>query len=345
MSKANGRLKETQALSAVRDYGLDNIRFILIFLVVFAHLLEVCAPFPGRELIYKGIYSFHMPAFLFLFGYNARFSVRRIVFRWIIPYIVFQTLYTLFRNLVLNDDADFQYVVPYWILWYMLVGIMYQALLPFLGIMNARGRKWALLSACASSLLIGYMEAAGYFLSLSRFFVFLPWFLLGHELKSNSALRLAAESKTARIMAAAALFAAMALTAAVFRNVTNDLLYGAASYEKCGSGIFMRAVVLLIAFFWVFFLFVCVKPCFGRKLAFITKIGQNTWPVFLLHGFLVKIIPVCFPGWLNFPWQAALITSAVLLITGNRWFDRVVYGIGLTWMQKVFDNALSRYKN
>ena len=31
-----------------RDDSLDNIRFVLIFSVVFAHLLEVCTPFPGK---------------------------------------------------------------------------------------------------------------------------------------------------------------------------------------------------------------------------------------------------------------------------------------------------------
>ncbi|MBQ1954388.1 MAG: acyltransferase family protein, partial [Clostridia bacterium] len=51
-----------------RDYSLDNIRFILIFSVVFAHFLEVCAPFEGDWKIYKFIYSFHMPVFIFLFG-------------------------------------------------------------------------------------------------------------------------------------------------------------------------------------------------------------------------------------------------------------------------------------
>ena len=56
-----------------RDYSLDNVRFVLIFSVVFAHLLEVCEPFTGSWLIYKFIYSFHMPAFIFLFGYNVKY--------------------------------------------------------------------------------------------------------------------------------------------------------------------------------------------------------------------------------------------------------------------------------
>lgn len=48
-----------------RNFSLDNIRFILMLLVVYAHLLEIASPFMGSELIYKVIYSFHMPVFIF----------------------------------------------------------------------------------------------------------------------------------------------------------------------------------------------------------------------------------------------------------------------------------------
>ena len=345
MPDGNGGLKVNATPGTGRDYGLDNLRFFLIFLVVFAHLLEVCASFPGRDLIYRGIYAFHMPAFLFFFGYNARFSVRRIVFRWIVPYFVFQTLYIVFRNVVLQDGAFLQYVVPYWILWYMLVGVFCQMLLPLFDRLNARGRKCALLLLFMVSLLIGYVDAVGYFLSLSRFFVFAPWFLWGYDLKKSAALGAQDMSRTVRMMAAAAFFLALILTAWIAGKVTDDFLYGAASYGKCGSGVFMRAVVSLISFCWIVFLFVCLKPCAGRKLAFITGIGQHTWPVFLLHGFFVKMMPVYFPGWLNSPWQAWLVTCAILFVLGNRWVDWAVQGVGLMWMAKLFETVLPRCKN
>lgn len=59
----------------MRDYRLDRLRLLLMVLVVFGHLLEL---FPGAEKLYRVIYSFHMPAFLFLSGYFARLDLRRL---------------------------------------------------------------------------------------------------------------------------------------------------------------------------------------------------------------------------------------------------------------------------
>ena len=125
-----GKKMHYKSLSS-RDFSLDNIRFLLIFSVVFAHFLEVCDPFNGIWLVYQFIYSFHMPVFIFLFGYNVKYSPKRIVYHWITPYIVFQTIYILFSRYVLEIDMDFQYSTPYWHLWYIVACLFYELLLHF----------------------------------------------------------------------------------------------------------------------------------------------------------------------------------------------------------------------
>ena len=57
-----------------RDYGFDNSKLILIILVVFAHLLEISTKnYGSNNDIYRVIYSFHMPAFVFITGYFSKF--------------------------------------------------------------------------------------------------------------------------------------------------------------------------------------------------------------------------------------------------------------------------------
>ena len=52
-----------------RIFALDNIKGILIILVVFAHILKNKAE---ADPIVIGIYFFHMPAFIFLSGYFSK---------------------------------------------------------------------------------------------------------------------------------------------------------------------------------------------------------------------------------------------------------------------------------
>ena len=85
---------------------MDNLRFLLIFLVLLGHFMEL---FKGdfTSAFYKIIYSFHMPAFLFLTGYFARFHRRKLVLGLIYPYILFQIFYRIFDGLIYNSKGTF----------------------------------------------------------------------------------------------------------------------------------------------------------------------------------------------------------------------------------------------
>ena len=73
--------------AAERDYQFDNIRLLLIFFVVFGHLLE---SFAIGSLLYRFIYSFHMPVFIFINGYfDAILSVKNRSFAHIRQFPVF----------------------------------------------------------------------------------------------------------------------------------------------------------------------------------------------------------------------------------------------------------------
>ena len=87
------------AASKPRLYSYDNLKFILIFLVVLAHLIEISAPFEGKQQLYTLIYSFHMPVFIFLSGFFAKHSSEKIAFHLLYPYLLFQGLYLLYHNI------------------------------------------------------------------------------------------------------------------------------------------------------------------------------------------------------------------------------------------------------
>lgn len=328
-------------LATRRDYSLDNIRCFLIFTVVFAHLLEVCNPFVGSTYIYQFIYTFHMPALIFLFGYNVNYSPKRIVYRWCIPYVIFQSFYIIFSRVVLKTPMAFQYTTPYWLLWYMLVCIFYQLLLPLFDTTDKRRQIIAFLCVSVISLLIGFENYVGYYMSLSRFFVFQPWFLLGYYCKKNRILdSLSVRNKTYFFIALmSAVIILLSVPFLFYEKLPNGLLNGSFSYSGCGSTMWMRAGVSLISFSWILFLFVAAKPYLNKKLPFLTRIGQNTWPIFLLHGFLVKAIPIYCPNLLSSPWRVLLLSCAILVLMGNKMFDRAIYYACFSWLEKLSSNV------
>lgn len=65
-------MAETKTVKA-RDYYFDNAKFILIFLVVFGHLMQpFVADYDSVHILYIFIYTFHMPAFILISGYFAK---------------------------------------------------------------------------------------------------------------------------------------------------------------------------------------------------------------------------------------------------------------------------------
>ena len=327
-----------------RDYSLDNIRCFLMFFVVFAHFLEVCAPFTHSQLIYQVIYTFHMPAFIFLFGYNIKYSLRRILCRWCIPYLVFQSIYIVFARTALNAEVAFQYTTPYWLLWYMLACVFYQLTLPLFETTNRRRQIFSLVCVFAISLLVGLIDSVGYPLTMSRFFVFQIWFLLGYYCKKDGVLEAFSQHKKSRSSFVLASVGVLVLSVLFLSEakLANGVLYGSYSYAATHSTAWIRAVVCVIAFAWIVFLFLGVKTYLNKKLPLMTRIGQNTWPIFILHGVFVKAIPVYCPWLISSFWQVVLLSCALLVLLGNKICHRAIDYIGFSWLEKLFPAAHRR---
>lgn len=267
-----------------RNYKMDNIRFLLIFLVVLGHFMEL---FQGgfSLALYKIIYSFHMPAFLFLTGFFARFHPRKIVLNLICPYFLFQVLYRAFDAYILQEKNSFtlNFTTPYWLLWYLLTVICYYLLLPLIDNENARSRKFIFGVVIVVSILAGFDSSIGYYGSLARSLTFWPFFLAGfymHKTKAtlpNNRLILPLSGLTALLCS---------FYIVNCPTITKNVLYSSYSYEKAGYNPLIKIILLICGFAWIIFLLSAIPD---KKIPFISPFGQNTLSVFLLHGFIVKL--------------------------------------------------------
>lgn len=307
-----------------RLYRADNIKAFLICCVVLGHLCEVF-PFEGSSYLYLLIYSFHMPAFSFLTGMMATYDPRKIARNLVYPYLVFQLLYLVFCNELLDQQKDIQFTKPYWIMWYLMATIVWHLAIPFLELVQPRRRWLALAGMVAVSLAIGYDESVSYYLSLSRILVMLPFFAAGFYFRRSAGYeKLVSEpaemrqrSRVAKLLLWTGATAAAVLLYLARHDLRASWLYGSYPYEKLHYGVAVRGLSMVIAFIFIF-LFLAVFP--NRPLPLITRIGQHTMPIYLVHGFVLRLVQdgeFALKSWVDSRAEVLLLTAAMVLILSS----------------------------
>jgi fucose 4-O-acetylase-like acetyltransferase len=311
----------------MRDYRIDNIKAFLIFCVVLGHLCELF-DIGG---LYRVIYTFHIPVFIFVSGFFAKFNGKKIVRNLICPYIIFQILYLIFDMFITGSSFEagkIQFTRPYWLMWYLFAMILYHLLIPFI---ESQGNLIvAVIISCALSLLAGFDNRIGYFLSFGRFLTYLPYFVLGMAFRKLSLEKSLCKKRLKFISAAIAI--AVSILIGRYIYIGRNVLYGALSYSTVGYTISLKAALLFLGINWCFF-FMWIMP--KRQIPVISIIGQNTLPVYLLHGFIKLYLEkqcniFVYSKTVNMM-LAVLISSLIVALFGNKYFGngfKVLFGTG-----------------
>ncbi|WP_249305882.1 acyltransferase family protein [Lederbergia citrea] len=276
-------------LMTKRDYYFDNAKFILIFFVVFGHLLK--SYIDSDNLIsnlYKLIYTFHMPAFILVSGFFAKGIyesgyIGKITKKLILPYVIFQFIYSIFYYFLFSKSIfKVDILNPHWSLWFLISLFCWNIMLL---IFNKLKPIHSLVIAFAFGLAVGYADWISNYLSLSRTFVFFPFFLVGYYLKKEHFQ--AITTRPGKLLAAITIMI-VALGIIYFPELNEQWLLGSKPYSHLESisaiGLLKRMSIYGINFIMIgsFFAFV------PRRRVFFTKWGGNTLYVYLLHGFIVR---------------------------------------------------------
>lgn len=321
---------------------LNTLRFVLILLVVFGHFLEM---FKGAEEIYIIIYTFHMAAFVFVSGYLAKFSKKKIL-KLVMFYLIFQTIWGLCDS-IQNKYLCINYFVPYWIMWYLFALIIFYALLPLFDVKERYKQFLILLSLFCLSLIAGYIGWVGYNFSLSRIFTFMPIFFLGYYLKNSKIFNELILFENAKLKYVVSLKIIAILTIPLLIYLTIDfpfnkyMLYGSHSYSFAGFNPAIKIFIYFLSITWTFLLLILLPK---QKILIISHIGENTMPIYLLHGFILRPISV-----LNYTFNLNMLicTSCSLLIVfllGNKYITKIVNLISCeTLIFHLLNNSTLKY--
>ncbi|MFC4558137.1 acyltransferase family protein [Virgibacillus kekensis] len=271
-----------------RNAYFDNAKLLLIFLVVFGHLIQ---PFTDGiawvNTLYLWIYTFHMPAFIFLAGFFARGSgnkkyIWNLTKKLLFPYLVFQLLFTGYFFFIGKDDWATGIFYPHWSLWFLFSLFSWHLLL---NLFKRIPGKYGVPLAMGIGLIIGYIGEIGHTFSLSRTFVFFPFFLLGYWLTQEHVMFL--KRKSVKI-ASIAIMSFVAAAIHIAPDIPTGWLLASKSYvvllDLPEYGIIARALVYLTAIIMAASVLAWVPTTRGR----LTDLGTRTLYVYLLHGFFIQ---------------------------------------------------------
>jgi fucose 4-O-acetylase-like acetyltransferase len=280
-----------------RSKYFDNAKFILIFLVVFGHLISPLKEQDGILFtLYTVIFLFHMPAFILISGYFAKGfknkgyllkSVKKIL----LPYFIFQIIYSIYYYLVGKEETlQFDFLHPHWSLWFLLSLFFWNLLL----YVFASLRWFGLFVAVLLGIVIGFVDEVGSFLSLSRTFVFFPYFLLGYLLNGDMLKKVIRAKYSVRV-GVFIIIGTLLFFGFWFPENAVPWLLGSTSYanmggEEVADGIF-RGIQYIITLI-VIFGFLALIPSSPHK---VSEIGERTLYVYLFHGFIIKSLQAVVP--------------------------------------------------
>jgi len=270
----------------------DNLKLLLIFLVVVGHLCYYyTAGSRTMQELFVFIYTFHMPLFILVFGLFAkkacagpRFPGAK-VFSYLILALACEVVVQLVDYLcwgtlnftILNQDA---------LSWFLVACAAYIAITWLLRSVRFR---YLFLFALVLGIFVGYDQQVGDTLALSRIIVYYPFFLVGFRLDPKRLDQ--ATSKTwVRLVALAVVLAYAAVCFLNVGDVTSLRLlftghnpfaltpgYGAPQRVLCYTLSFLMCAAV-----------VCLTP--SRSLGVLTRAGSRTLSIYILHVPVVTVL-------------------------------------------------------
>ncbi|WP_344929500.1 acyltransferase family protein [Streptosporangium carneum] len=323
-----------------REPYLDNVKFVLIALVVTGHSLVPTLAAHSAKSAYLFIYTFHMPAFVLLSGYlgrnfwNSNAKINKLVDTMLVPYAFVEIGYALLRY-ALGQKWTLTIIDPAWLNWYLVALVLWRISTPIWTRM-----RQPLLVAVTIYMLAGFSEISGDF-SLDRFFGLLPFYVCGLLLKPEHFDLL--KPLWVRIAAGVVVVAAVATAVYIAPRVGLDPVYYRYSFKSMDTtwwmGLIVRAGMLVAGLV----LSVALLALVPRRETWFSDLGTRTLYAYLLHGVVVLIAKEL--GWLSYPWlygplgvlaiaSSALVLAIVLCLPQTRTLFKWLLEPRLVWLYR-----------
>lgn len=283
-----------------RDPYFDNIKGILSYSVIALHcLLAYSNVNPSCKYLAELIHIFVMPLFMYISGYFSKNLERCAAAAYealLLPAIPFELAYFLL-HWITKADNFYPFMTPIFAYWYLFALFAYRILMPYM--VKLRGM---LPLAFLIALGIGFNNQIGEYMNLSRFFCYLPCFLLGYYTSKETMAKI---RNMNRILCAGWAIAAAVVLYLVLFHTGIEVDYSMSAGYTNYTGLIGRTLFYLMAI--PACLFILRFSPSGSCI--LERYGQRSLQIYLLNFYGVAVVELLNP----LPEDSVLNAAAMLI--------------------------------
>jgi fucose 4-O-acetylase-like acetyltransferase len=282
-------LDAPKTLNTRRDAFFDNAKYLAIVLVAMGHSWEPLTDSSRTaEALYMTVYAFHMPAFILISGYFSRGfdmrpdRLRRLLTGLVVPYILFEVAYTLFKRWADDDPTyGFSLLDPWYLTWFLAALFVWRLTTPIW-----QAVRWPVPLALAIATLASVSPDIGDDLDLQRVLQFMPFFVIGLSMRPEHFHRM--RRPEVRKLSVPVLACALVLAYWAAPRMSSAWFYHRDSVQELGAAPWTGPVMTPALFGCSMVLVVCFCSWVPQRHLWFTVLGAGTLYGYLLHGFLAK---------------------------------------------------------
>ena len=271
-----------------RDPFFDNAKYLAIVLVAAAHSWEpLLGGSRALKAAYLVVYAFHMPAFIIISGYFSRSftgkpeQIKRLLTGVVLPYVVFETAYSLLQRWAGHDGHPISLMSPYYLTWFLAALFIWRITSPIWKLV----RQPLLVSLVVASLATLSPQITGD-LDMQRVLQFLPYFVVGLLIRPEHFDLV--RQRGARLVAAPVFVVALALAYVIAPHTKSAWLFHRDAAVTLGAPWWAGPVMTFALFVCSMTLTACFYALVPRRTLWFTALGAATLYGYLMHGFVLK---------------------------------------------------------
>ena len=307
----------------------DNLKLFLIFLVVLGHLtlqyFDTSQMFATMTMV---IYTFHMPAFVFISGLFSKHSINsdtvpiKKSFSFLMLYF-FARILNYFANIIFGVHSYFDILSAKDVPWYMMAMALWYLITWTIRKLDV---KYVFITSIVIACFAGYMKGDTDFLCILRLITFFPFFYAGYVLDIDK-INDVTSKKSSKIFSAIYFIAFILIVTLTIDDNKKlfPLLSGRRRYFALDDNIEDFGALLRLAYFVIvsLLIFSIISLCPRKEFKF-TKCGRKTLQIYIYHrpllyimrnAGLIYLVRQIGPGW---EWASIAL---IILLTAVLCFD------------------------